>query len=71
MDLGTIDRKLSNGLYSDPWEVRMVCVCVRVSITVPANWLWLFHAVLQGLLADDRQCMAVQSQDLKGVQNVQ
>lgn len=84
MDLGTIDRKLSNGQYSDPWEVCLcvsesVCVhacvyvyaCVIVLTAVCANWLWLFRSVLQGLLADDRQCMAVQSQDVKGVQNVQ
>ena len=101
MDLGTIDRKLSGGVYKNPWEVCVcvcvcvhacirtcvcvcVCVCVRACMcasacvcvcvcvtTVSANWLCLFYTVLQGLLADDRQCLVVQSQDLKSVQNVQ
>ena len=37
MDLATIDRKLSNGLYSNPWEV-CVCGCVCVGVWV-GGWV--------------------------------
>ena len=42
MDLATIDRKLSNGMYSNPWEVRIACVCVA------RGWMSLVVSAIVG-----------------------